>query len=106
MSRKTQRQIHHSNSQGASVLPADFALAAEARPRFQKRVLWLGGFAVKRFGRLAQDVELILISFQEQGWIKWIDDPLPPKRGRDPKRRLQDAIRNFNRRLDCPLLRL
>jgi hypothetical protein len=61
---------------------------------------------LKRFGRPAPDVELILEALQEQNWIPFIDDPLPPKDGRDPKRRLHRAIQNFNLRLDLRLLRL
>ena len=77
-----------------------------SRPIWRGRVLWFRGHALKRFGRPAPDVELILEALQEQNWIPFIDDPLPPKRGRDSKRRLHMAIQNFNRRLDLPWLRL
>jgi hypothetical protein len=75
-------------------------------PAWRGRVLWFRGHALKRFGRLAPDVELILEAFQEQNWIAFIDDPLAPKPGRGRKRRLHMAIQNFNRRIDFPLLRL
>jgi len=77
-----------------------------SHPEWRGRILWFRGRALKRFGRPAPDVELILEALQEQNWIPFIDDPLPPKPGRDPKHRLHRAIQNFNGRLDLPLLRL
>jgi hypothetical protein len=77
-----------------------------SHPVWRGRVLWFRGRAVKRFGRPAPDVELILSALQEQNWVRFIDDPLPPKTERDPKDRLHRAIQNFNGRIHLPLLKL
>ena len=39
---------------------------------------------------------LILAAFQEEGWPAFIDDPLPPKPGSNPKVRLHSAIASMN----------
>jgi hypothetical protein len=62
------------------------------------------GQVVKHIARSSPNVELILQAFEEQRWPPGIDDPLPPVRGRNRKRRLHDTIQNLNRRLDLPLL--
>jgi hypothetical protein len=70
----------------------------------EERELWLGGVLVKEFHVRAEAQETILQSFQELGWKKKIDDPLPHIPGVDPKRRLHHAIRNLNRHQKRPLL--
>jgi hypothetical protein len=40
---------------------------------------------------------LLLDSLQEQNWARRIDDPLPPRPGQNPKKRLHRAISNLNR---------
>jgi hypothetical protein len=82
------------------------AASSAPQPRWCPRTLWFEDCVVKKFGRPVRDVELLLAAFEEQGWPLFIDDPLPPIRGRNRKTRLQGAIRNFNRRLDSPLIRL
>jgi hypothetical protein len=60
------------------------------------RELWFDGRLVKRFKRPAPDQVLILKAFQEQNWVRRIDDPLPPRPGRVPTQRLPRAIDRLN----------
>lgn len=62
------------------------------------RELRFRGKLVKRYKQPATDQVLILQAFHEQGWPPSIDDPLPPKPGRDPKERLHDVINHLNRK--------
>ena len=39
---------------------------------------------------------MILAAFQEEGWPRSIDDPLPPKSGISCEQRLRDTIRHLN----------
>jgi hypothetical protein len=52
---------------------------------------------VKRYRVPAPMQELILKVFQEEGWPRRIDDPLPPSTEVSAKDRLQDAIKSLNR---------
>jgi hypothetical protein len=61
------------------------------------RELRVGEAVVKRFKVPAPNQELILASFEEEGWPLHIDDPLPPKPDLDPRRRLHDTINHLNR---------
>ncbi|OAI57163.1 hypothetical protein AYO47_01835 [Planctomyces sp. SCGC AG-212-M04] len=61
------------------------------------RELWYSNQLVKRYRVPAEAQECILEAFQEEGWPACIDDPLPPKKGTLPARRLQDAIKSLNR---------
>jgi hypothetical protein len=63
----------------------------------QRQELTFGGVVVKRFKVPAPNQELVLASFQEEGWPVRIDDPLPPRPEIDSKRRLQDTITSLNR---------
>ena len=49
--------------------------------------------------------ELVLVSFEEQGWPECIHDPIPPRDGLDSKRCLHDTIKRINRGQLAPLLR-
>src|SRR5262245_40108787 len=62
----------------------------------QRRALWLGEILVKRFRVPADNQELILVAFEEQGWPARIDDPLPRNGVADPGERLHGAIRRLN----------
>jgi hypothetical protein len=84
------------NGQSASPLPAWNA---------EHRELQVGELVVKRFRVPAPNQELILTSFQEEGWPDHIDDPLPPAADIDPKRRLHSAINSLNRNQKTPLIR-
>jgi len=61
------------------------------------RELWFRGQLVKRLSQPADVQHLIFQAFQEQGWKRVIDDPLPPVAGKDPKEHLPQAITNLNR---------
>jgi len=62
-----------------------------------ERRLSFEGLVVKTFLQPAANQELILAVFEEEGWPRGIDDPLPPRTGLSAKRRLHDAIKNLNR---------
>lgn len=62
-----------------------------------RRELWAGSQLVKRYRTASPTQEAVLAAFQEESWPPSIDDPLPPHRGQDPKRRLHHTIRNLNR---------
>jgi hypothetical protein len=61
------------------------------------RELRLGEWVVKRFNQPAPDQEAIFASFEEEGWPRHMDDPLPPREGQDAKERLHGAIKRLNR---------
>jgi hypothetical protein len=71
----------------------------------ERRELLLGKKLVKHFLVPADNQEHILSAFQEEGWPPRIDDPLPPQRYLEPKRRLAEAIRRLNRNQKTRLLR-
>ena len=64
----------------------------------QRRELVYGDEVVKRFRVPANNQEVILSVFQEDGWPARIDDPLSHVPDIDPKRRLHAAIMALNRR--------
>lgn len=70
-----------------------------------RRELSVAGQLVKRFRVPAQNQELILCAFEEEGWPDCIDDPLPMTSDRDTQTRLHDAINRLNGRQANPLLR-
>jgi hypothetical protein len=51
-----------------------------------RRELWLDRIVVKRFRVPAQNQDVIVSAFEEDGWPAQIDDPLPIKGGRRPTR--------------------
>ena len=61
-----------------------------------RRELSLRGTVVKRYRVPAQNQELILAAFEEEGWPEHIDDPLPVSDGVDSRTRLHDAINRLN----------
>lgn len=69
------------------------------------RELYLSGVLVKQFKWRAQNQELILNTFEEENWIRRIDDPLPPVAEIDSKRRLCDTIKCLNRKQINNLIR-
>ena len=74
-------------------------LGQEATPIWDRgeRELRAGGSVIKRFCVPAPNQELILTAFQEEGWPKRIDDPLPPTPEMDAKLRLRKAFSCLNR---------
>ena len=53
----------------------------------------------------ARNQELILESYQELGWVRRIDNPLPGSIDVDPARKLHDAIVKINRQMKPALIR-
>jgi len=66
---------------------------------------YVGTKLVKEFKLPSANQETILTAFQEEGWPKRIDDPLPPGHGVDPRRRLHDTIRGLNRNQKVKMIR-
>jgi hypothetical protein len=63
----------------------------------QRRELRVGPRVVKRFLQPAPDQQTVLSAFEEERWPPRIDDPLPPRHGLDPARRLHRTASNLNR---------
>src|SRR5687768_7642753 len=78
-----------------------------ARPHWdaELRTLFIGDVIVKTFRQPAPIQEMILAAFEEEGWPRHLDDPLPPLPGLNPKDRLHQAIRNLNRAMNEPIIR-
>jgi hypothetical protein len=72
---------------------------AAQQPRWdpEHKVLTYRGAIVKQFKWPAANQEAILMAFEEEGWPKRIDDPLPRNRDVDPISRLHDTIKCLNR---------
>jgi hypothetical protein len=71
----------------------------------RRRELRVGELVVKKFRVPAENQELILSAFEEDGWPEYVDDPLPRKPSIVPKLRLHNAINRLNGRQLAPLLR-
>jgi hypothetical protein len=69
------------------------------------RELRYNGRLVKRFRVPARNQIAVLDAFQEDGWPEFIDDPIPPEHGIDPKHRLNVTIKSLNRNQLAPLIR-
>lgn len=67
--------------------------------------IFLDGTPLRRFRREAPNQFKVLDSFEEDGWVDTIDDPLPPVNGIDSKCHLRDTIENLNRCLPAGKLR-
>lgn len=67
------------------------------------RRLYLDDVLVKEFRQPAENQEIVLARFEEQGWPERIDDPLPPDAGPDVRDRLHNTVRRLNRQQN-PLL--
>lgn len=61
-----------------------------------KRVLLWGSLVIKSFRKTAPNQEILLDSFEEEGWPSRIDDPIPPSPGIVPTVRLHDTIKRLN----------
>ncbi len=60
------------------------------------RELRYEGQLVKRLRQEAENQELVLLGFQEVGWQRALDDPLPRHPDIDPRARLRETIRRLN----------
>jgi len=67
--------------------------------------LMFGQVVVKEYRNPAENQRLILTVFEEEGWVRRIDDPLPPKPGVCPKKRLHQTIGALNRSRKNPIIR-
>jgi hypothetical protein len=61
------------------------------------RELHLGNILIKRFRRPARNQETILAAFQEDGWPRRIDSPLPSCEDTSAVDRLHDGVKKLNR---------
>lgn len=77
------------------------------KPRWDAtaRELWYGDLLVKRFRVPAECQCRILNAFEEDGWPRCIDDPLPCKDGDDRWRRLKKAIHMLNESQTNPVVK-
>ena len=69
------------------------------------RELRMNGHLVKRFKWPAANQETLLAAFQEEGWSRRIDDPLPPKPDLLPSTRLSETIKRLNGKQKNALIR-
>lgn len=102
-----QRMIpKHSNIRaGAKAVETEPSCVVFPRWDRDSRELSVGKALVKRFRVPAENQELVLAAFEEDGWPPFIDDPLSPLPGLDCKRRLHDTINRLNRNQKQPLIR-
>lgn len=88
--------IEFDPSENASLKPSWEPVSREFR---------VGNILVKQFRVPAQNQELVLAAFEEDGWPPWINDPLVPRDHVCPKRRVHDTINRLNRNQKVPLIR-
>ncbi len=83
---------------GGSANSAEIASFCSAVPQWDRKLreLSFDGRVVKQFRLPAKNQELLLSAFEEEGWPRSIDDPLPYVAGRSPKARLHVTIRSLN----------
>jgi hypothetical protein len=90
---------------GEQLLRSVCGSADPSKPRWHRRKLWFCGQLVKLFRGSADCQEIILAAFEEDGWARRIDDPLPQVAGMVPQERLHNAVRRLNGDQLTPLLR-
>ena len=71
----------------------------------ETRELRINGHLVKRFKWKAANQETVLAAFEEEGWRRRIDDPLPPVPDQLSTRHLSEAIKQLNRSQKNSLIR-
>jgi hypothetical protein len=69
------------------------------------RTLWFGSQILKTFNVPAGNQEIVLAAFEDRGWPRCIDNPIPPLDGIDAKRRLHNTLKRLNRSHKRPLIR-
>jgi hypothetical protein len=62
-----------------------------------RRKLLLDGTVVKQFPQPSPNQVLVLVTFQDDGWLHRIDNPLSPRPDQDAQQRLHDTIVRLNR---------
>lgn len=92
-------ELLSANASVDEAAPVEETPPASARPFWdrERRELMYRGKLVKRFRLPSPNQELVLSTFQDDGWPCRIDDPLPPVFDKDIKRRLRDTINSLNR---------
>jgi hypothetical protein len=94
----------HSIGTDATTQPAD-----DDRPAphwdLRTRTLFVGRRVVKQFRVPSRNQETVLNAFQEEGWPRRIDDPLPCRGGLNAKYRLHFTLARLNRCGTEPLIR-
>jgi hypothetical protein len=86
-----------STTPAAGQLPTTQQLADLPSWNGDRRQLWFDGTLCRQYKPPALSQELVLQSFQELGWPKRIDDPLPPGK-------LEETVKNMRRIFaECPI---
>lgn len=69
------------------------------KPRWDSatRELWLGDWLIKKLKKKSESQETILDVFEELGWPRQVDDPLPPKPFQIHADRVKEACKRLNR---------
>jgi hypothetical protein len=101
------RQVLSTEPQASPELSADRSPGLEqpASPQVpfwdaENFTLWWGPHKLLDFRPHAAPIlEAVLTAFQEQGWSQWIKNPFEKKYEADPVDRLNNAIKNLNKRL-------
>jgi hypothetical protein len=78
----------------------DLLLLGRFVPHYQPedRLFTWGHQVLKQFRQPSHNQELILRTGEELRWPAWFDDPMPKRRGKDPKVQVHDTIKDLNRR--------
>jgi hypothetical protein len=78
--------------------PGRFSEAESVLPHWDReaRILCVGRQIVKQYRVPSPNQEAVLAAFQEEGWPKFIHDPLSPAAEQPPKQRLRETIRGLN----------
>ena len=77
-------------------LPSTTAVKESPEWISSQGVLRYGGVLVKQFKIPSPGQETILTAFEDQGWCRRIDNPLPYRYASPRKRRLEEAVRALN----------
>jgi hypothetical protein len=93
----------HSNPAALAKPPLSAPLSLPQWDR-ESRVLYVGPRVVKEFRVRSPNQESVLAAFEEEGWPRYIDDPLSPS-DQCPKHRLRDTIKGLNANQRNRLLR-
>jgi len=69
-------------------------------PRWEARHrrLWLGEMLLKQFAREAPAQEMLLATFEAQGWPDTVDNPFTGDAGITAQECLENAVKGLNRR--------
>jgi hypothetical protein len=91
---------NHSPERAGACELAGHPVAAPAalKPSWDRaaRTLLLGRRVIKQLRVPAKCQETVLGVFEESGWPRCIDDPLPPNNGEDTRYRLHNTIKSLN----------